>query len=101
LNSEAIAEAVYADPCFVCPESRADGSPSTKAIMILIQVGIRPNSRSVSGDLIATLHHRCNKIRSIVWCSVVNGPTIDLMAGSAIAISPRQQLICKPNLSLF
>jgi hypothetical protein len=48
--------------------------------MILTQVGIRPNSRSVRGDLIATRHHRGNEIRSVVWCSVVNGPTIDLIA---------------------
>jgi hypothetical protein len=33
--------------------------------------------------LIATRHHRGNEIRSVVWCSVVNGPTIDLMTGSA------------------
>jgi len=43
---------------------------------ILIQVGIRPNSRSVRGDLIATRHHRGNEIRSIVWSSVDTGTLV-------------------------
>ena len=44
--------------------------------MILIQVGIRPNSRSVRGDLIATRHRRDNEIRSVVWCSVDTGTLV-------------------------